>query len=260
MQENRETNTRFDPGRLPPLVAHRGNAADFPENTLEALGSAVELGLRHVELDVQLTADHVPVVCHDADLKRVAGRDACVHDLPWRELAEIPIDEAARFGARHVNVRMASLSQFAAALGRWDGVTAFVEIKRASLRRFGHEIVLERIVGALDAVRERCVYISFDLPSVRTLRAMTGAQVGWVIEHYDAETEHRARELAPDFMFGDVERIPAHLARLWPGPWTWALYEVRDIATARRCAELGAGLVETMHVRAMLAAYAGAHA
>lgn len=250
----------FDPGSLPPLVAHRGNAADFPENTLEALQSAVELGLRHVELDVQLTADHVPIVMHDSDLLRVAGRDDCVHDLPWRDLASIPIDEATRFGGRFADVRIPSLAQFAETLSGWNGVTAFVEVKRASLRRFGRETVLKRIATDLWAVRHQCVFISFDLPSVRLLRAMTDARVGWIVEAYDADTERLVREVVPDFMFGNVERVPSAVATLWEGPWAWALYEVRDVATARSCARLGADFVETMTVRDMLAAYAEARA
>ena len=68
---------------LPEIIAHRGNAAEFPENTLQALASAVELGVKHVEFDVQLTADKVPVLLHDADLERVAGREGNVHDLTW---------------------------------------------------------------------------------------------------------------------------------------------------------------------------------
>ena len=48
--------------QLPDIIAHRGNAIEHPENTLQALESAVALGVRHVEFDVQLTADHVPVV------------------------------------------------------------------------------------------------------------------------------------------------------------------------------------------------------
>ena len=27
---------------------------------------------------------------------------------------------------------------------------------------------------------------------------------------------------------------------LWPGPWDWAIYEVQDLDTARRCRRLGA--------------------
>ena len=74
--------------RLPEIIAHRGNAIEFPENTLQALASAVELGVRHLEFDVQLTADHVPVLLHDADLERVGGRPDVVHDLNWATLAE----------------------------------------------------------------------------------------------------------------------------------------------------------------------------
>jgi hypothetical protein len=56
-----------------------------------------------------------------------------------------------------------------------------------------------------------------------------------------------------------VESLPREAdATLWPGRWRWAIYEVRDLETARRCARLGAHAVETMHVRAMLDAYAGA--
>ena len=44
------------------LVAHRGNAHEYPENTLPAFESALALGLRCLELDVQLSADGVPVV------------------------------------------------------------------------------------------------------------------------------------------------------------------------------------------------------
>jgi glycerophosphoryl diester phosphodiesterase len=244
---------------LPHLVAHRGNAADFPENTLEALESAVGLGLRYVEFDVQLTADLVPVVLHDADLTRVAGRPDCVHELSWSTLREIPITEPARFGDAFTNVRVPRLASVVETLPRWGGdVTAFVEVKRASLRRFGHDTVLERIAATLHPALRQCVPISFDLPAVQRLREMTGARIGWVIEQYDDATRQRLREAAPDFVFVDVDSIPPSAMELWRGSWEWAVYEIRDVGAARRCAQLGAGLVETMHVRAMVAACARA--
>ncbi len=68
---------------IPPhLIAHRGNAAEFPENTLPAFESALELGVRNIEFDVQLTSDKVPVVIHDADLQtrgRPVGKRARHH-------------------------------------------------------------------------------------------------------------------------------------------------------------------------------------
>ena len=41
------------------------------------------------------------------------------------------------------------------------------------------------------------------------------------------------------------------LESLWPGPWDWALYEVRDLKTARECQAMGARYVETMAVRGL---------
>ncbi len=245
---------------LPAIVAHRGNAADFPENTLAALGSAVDLGLRHVEFDVQVTADHVPVVLHDADLVRVGGRPESVHALSWPQLAEIPVGEVGRLGARFRYTCAPSLEQVVNAIAGWDDVTAFVEVKRASLRQFGHELVLRRIADVLQPVLDRCVVISFDLPAVKIMRSMTGARIGWVLERYDDEARAEAASLAPDFLFTNIEKVPGSATALWPGPWDWAVYEVRDLATAQRCHELGARYIETMTVQAMLDVYSSAGA
>lgn len=62
--------------RLPALVdppirfAHRGARAEYPENTLEAFGRALELGATGLESDVWLTADGVPVLDHDGVIRR----------------------------------------------------------------------------------------------------------------------------------------------------------------------------------------------
>src|SRR5512139_407079 len=189
------------PTDLPEIIAHRGNAAEFPENTLQGLESAVSLGVQHVEFDVQLTADMVPVLFHDTDLARVAGRPECVHDVSWSALSELPVGEVQRLGHAHAFTYPPSLAQAVDTLAGWDGVTAFVEVKRSSLRRFGREAVLRRIAQIVQPVIDRCVLISFDLPSVKILRLMTGARIGWVLSQYDAETRQQATELAPQFLF-----------------------------------------------------------
>ncbi|MDR7251654.1 glycerophosphoryl diester phosphodiesterase [Nocardioides sp. BE266] len=50
------------------LQAHRGGAGLWPENTLEAFGRSLALGVSTLELDVHLTAEDDVVVCHDAAL------------------------------------------------------------------------------------------------------------------------------------------------------------------------------------------------
>ena len=241
---------------LPGIIAHRGNAAEFPENTLEALGSAIDLGLRHVELDVQLSADQVPVLLHDADFRRMSGRADSVFDLEWSEISGLPMGEPERFGDRYVQLRPCSLVQLASTLTRWPGVTAFVEIKRASLRRFGQAVVLERVMACLPEVLDHCVIISFDRSCLAELRRDGTVRIGWVLSSYDDDARSAAETLAPEFLFCDLERLPRGKARLWPGPWSWAVYEVRDAETARAVHAQGAAYVETMTVRALQAQYA----
>jgi glycerophosphoryl diester phosphodiesterase len=58
----------------PPLViAHRGDSAHRPENTLAAIAGALELGAVAVEMDVQLTRDGHVVVIHDPTLERTTN-------------------------------------------------------------------------------------------------------------------------------------------------------------------------------------------
>ena len=240
---------------LPSIIAHRGNAAEFPENTLQALESAVDLGVSHVEFDVQLTADKVPVVFHDSDLNRVGDRAESVHDLTWAQLGETPVGEVKRFGRRFEFTYPPSLAQAVDAIAGWSGVTAFVEIKRSSIRKFGREAVLRRVADVVKPALQRCVLISFDLPSLKILRAMIGARIGWVLSEYDDAARAEAAALAPEFLFVNLERLPQGLEPLWPGPWEWVVYEVRDLQTARECQARGARFVETMTVRGLFAAY-----
>lgn len=57
-------------GRATWIVAHRGDSARAPENTLEAAERALEGGSDAWELDVQLSRDGIPVVIHDDTLTR----------------------------------------------------------------------------------------------------------------------------------------------------------------------------------------------
>jgi len=212
---------------LPELIAHRGNAAEFPENTLEALASAVELGVRHVEFDVQLTADHVPVVFHDANLVRVAGRSECVHELDWQQLAGIPIGEPTRFGAQFAHVRPTSLAGLAEALPGWQGVTAFVEIKRhfdelfaivaanngAVVKTIGDEVMFVATTAA-DAAEIAVELVAFadQHPALRGLRGglAWGRLVRGYGDYYGPVVNLAARavkEAQPGEVLADLELI-----------------------------------------------------
>jgi glycerophosphoryl diester phosphodiesterase len=55
------------------VIAHRGNSFHFPENTLSAFQSAVEVGADYVELDSRVTKDGMLVVLHDDKLDRTTN-------------------------------------------------------------------------------------------------------------------------------------------------------------------------------------------
>ncbi|WP_028802496.1 glycerophosphodiester phosphodiesterase [Streptomyces sp. 142MFCol3.1] len=67
-------------------VAHRGAPYRVRENTLDSLRSALRLGADAVEIDVRLTRDAVPVLLHDATLKRLWEQDRPLRSLSCAEV------------------------------------------------------------------------------------------------------------------------------------------------------------------------------
>jgi len=96
----------------PIIVAHRGFAAEYPENTLVAFQQAMIAGARCLEIDVQLTKDHCAVVIHDANLRRTADCQENVLAVLWDEIAHIPVGEPARFGDRFSDEPLLTLNRF----------------------------------------------------------------------------------------------------------------------------------------------------
>jgi glycerophosphoryl diester phosphodiesterase len=93
----------------PHVIGHRGARGLFPENTLDGFAAAVALGIDGIELDVAITADRVPVVCHDPalnpDLVRtaegtwLAGPGPLIRDLTVNELARYDVGRARPGGS-----------------------------------------------------------------------------------------------------------------------------------------------------------------
>jgi glycerophosphoryl diester phosphodiesterase len=76
---------------LPLIIGHRGASALAPENTLVAFGRALDDGAAGVELDVRLASDGIPVVIHDAILRRTGLREGVVARMTSRELRQIEV-------------------------------------------------------------------------------------------------------------------------------------------------------------------------
>ena len=246
--------------QLPDLIAHRGNAAEYPENTLPAIRSALDLGVRFVEFDVQLCADRQPMLLNDSSLKRTAGVDRDALQMTWHELAEVSVNEADRFGSRYTDVGIPTLAQAVNIIESHPGVTAFVHLKRASLRGFGHELVVRKVCEVLKPIARQCVIISYDLAAVHHVRQVSQYRVGWVLPEYTSLAALKCEALAPDYVFCDHNLLTDNTAKLWRGPWRWACYEVTSRKLALELAARGAKLIETTEVRSMLREFRGIQA
>jgi glycerophosphoryl diester phosphodiesterase len=75
----------------PLVIAHRGASAEAPENTLAAFRRALALGVDGIELDVQVTRDGVPVVFHDASLRRLTGVTGPLATRTWRDMKKLRV-------------------------------------------------------------------------------------------------------------------------------------------------------------------------
>jgi glycerophosphoryl diester phosphodiesterase len=94
------------------VIAHRGDCAHAPENTLPAFRLALEKKADGIETDVRATRDGVPVLLHDANLKRTTGVDALVEELTWDDVRQL--DAGILRGPAFAGTRVSRLDEFLA--------------------------------------------------------------------------------------------------------------------------------------------------
>ena len=75
------------------IFGHRGARNEAPENTVAGFIHAYRHGIRHFELDVQLSADRQLVVIHDKTLERTTGQPG--------KVSETTAEQLSRLDARH---------------------------------------------------------------------------------------------------------------------------------------------------------------
>ena len=92
------------PLKLPQIIGHRGCAAYAPENTLEGIHTAADMGVEWVELDIKLTKDDVPILFHDDDLMRLTGSPTLVAEATYADLqmSDISADFTGGYGGAKI--------------------------------------------------------------------------------------------------------------------------------------------------------------
>jgi glycerophosphoryl diester phosphodiesterase len=157
------------------VVAHRGAAAQAPENTMEAFRLGFEAGADAIELDVHLTADGQLAVIHDETLDRTTDRSGAVARMSMDQIREAdagagftrPDDSGYPFAGR--GMRVPTLREVLAWLP--DGLGLVVEIKA----RAAADAVVEAVRSHAVHDDGRLAVISFDEAAIERVRELDPA-------------------------------------------------------------------------------------
>lgn len=234
--------------QYPRIIGHRGYPAAYPENTLAGLVAAAEAGADGVELDVRMSADGVPIVIHDPDLRRTTSERGFIFEMEAAALAPVRAGEPERFGDRFAEEPLPTLADAASALARFPGLQVFVEVKWDTPARHQIPDVTQAVLQASRAIEAQRVIISFEERVLQEARSLARVPVGWALRDWDRAHQERAGTLQPEYLFCDRARLPVAPQKLWAGPWQWVIYEVNDSSEAAALGERGVDAVETAAV------------
>jgi glycerophosphoryl diester phosphodiesterase len=168
---------------LPLLIAHRGGSLEAPENTLAAFRHAIDLGMKFVELDVQMSSDGELMVIHDETVDRTTDGHGPVGRHTFEELRKL--DAGVHFGPQFGGERIPTLREVLE-LCTDAGVGVVVEIKSPEL----YEGMVEKTVALIGEMRTRGAEniwcISFDHAAIRKVRSLDPAiPLGYLYEYYE---------------------------------------------------------------------------
>jgi glycerophosphoryl diester phosphodiesterase len=229
--------------RTAPLaMAHRGQRATFPEQTLEAYEEAIRLGADGIETDVQRTRDGRLVMLHDLTVDRTTNGHGPIAAMDWAEVRAL--DAGAWRGERFVGARVPSLED-TIELIVGAGILLCVEIKGTADEAPATAVSDARLIrdrGLLDQV----FISSFDHAALAAARAEVGdpllaperlpeagpsdpaTAVGQAVALDAAVLQHRWEDLTTEVMDA--------LHAAGTAVWSWPIDTLESI---RRSAELG---------------------
>lgn len=233
------------------VIAHRGESADAPENTLAAFDLAWERHVGAIELDVHLSRDGELIVSHDADTARTTGVKKVIKESDAAELRAL---DAGRWkGRRWAGQRLPTLTEALATIPE-EG-RCFIEIKSGP----------ETVPALVDAVKasgktpDQLVVISFSAEAVAESKRKLPALKAYYLSSFKRdkatgawtpgadELIARAKEIGADGLDlsfkGPIDR--AFVRRVKGAGLGFYVWTVDDPAEARRLAEIGVDGITT---------------
>ena len=234
------------------FIAHRGYAAAYPENTLIALDAARRAGAEYVEVDIQLSADHIPVLFHDRDLQRLCQQPGAIHDYTFSELEEFNASDVENFSNKYAHNKITTLQVFIDYLKENPKLKAFIELKRSMIEKFGEERVLEIILPMFHSMEKQISFISFNQYILKTIHDNSDYETGIVIDNWGEYNKNS--NWTSEWLFCSSDGLPENNAELEIKSKV-AVFEVGNIGLAKHLLAKGICYLETFRIKEMLQAF-----
>jgi len=188
------------------VIAHRGASSYAPENTLAAFDLALEMGVRHIELDVNLTSDGHIVVIHDDTVDRTTNGSGPVtrHTL----VALRALDAGSWFGDKFAGERIPTFHEV---LERYKGrAHLHTEIKGHSPSLAQRTADLIRMHG----MEEQVTITSFQNVRLEEMRAYAPElPTGWLVVEVSEAIIAQARAMGVTQLCPRANTVTSELVR-----------------------------------------------
>jgi glycerophosphoryl diester phosphodiesterase len=187
------------------VIAHRGNSAFCPENTLVSFQRGLALGADALEFDIRISRDGKAVVIHDATLDRTTSGSGPVSALTLDELQRL--DAGYRFtadGGRTFPFRGQGITipTLEVVLATFPGVHMIIEIKTPEA-----SAEVKRLLTASGAASHVLIG-AFDDAAITPFRGSAFA--------HSASRRELVRLYARALMPGGPKRLPYHALAIPP--------------------------------------------
>ncbi len=148
------------------IIGHRGSAAPYPENTLQAILYGILSGAKTIEVDLRLSKDKEVILFHNENLSRMTGINQNVSDKTWLELSQLPIRKKGKlfYIPRLIDILkiVPRDTQF------------YLELKAisSSCGSVQNNILVEKVISIIkkERMKKRCLIMSFNKDLIQYLK------------------------------------------------------------------------------------------
>ena len=150
---------------LPKLIGHRGVKNLKPENTLESINAAFDLGLECVEIDVKVSQDNIPLLLHDDTLDRTTTGSGLVCGFTFDQINHL--DAGYFFYKSKTDIKVPSLRNVLDLIKRKQ---KYLNIELKPNKNY-EELNVKNILKEINRISHDKIYFSsFDLESCIILK------------------------------------------------------------------------------------------